>query len=107
MRYLRYSLRAASSSFLAAILAIRPISCGPVRAPLSSHDTAYPTPTEFYEIHLPIGSLGLLPGFQYEVCPEKNTLTQRTDPLPGPVSEAQRHSDHKEGSGRPSLGGRA
>jgi hypothetical protein len=63
-----------------------------VRAPLSLHDTGHPTPNEFYEIHLPIGSLGLPPGFSMRVCPGKTVPTQRTDPLPGPVSEVQRHN---------------
>jgi hypothetical protein len=43
----------------AAILAIRPISCGPARAPLSLHDTAVPPPRQVLQIHLPIGSARL------------------------------------------------
>lgn len=38
------------------------------------------------------------PDFQYQSLPRKTWLTERTDPLTGPVSEASTtHSDHKEG----------
>jgi hypothetical protein len=61
-----------------AILAIRPISCGPVRAPLSFQDTTVP-PAEFY-------SEAWRPGFMHEGSPRNDIASERTDPLPDRVS---------------------
>src|SRR5690242_15400691 len=55
------------------MLAIRPISCGPVRAPLSLHDTASPHPM-FYVSPQPFGSLPrpAFPRFSVWGLPGKN-----------------------------------
>jgi hypothetical protein len=71
-----------------AILAIRPISCGPVRAPLSLQDTTVPHPAKFYRFTCRSVQRGLAPRFQYRARPGKNIASERTDPLPDPVSAA-------------------
>jgi hypothetical protein len=54
-----------------AISAVRPISCGPVRAPLSLQDTMVPHPAKFYRFTCRSVQRGLAPRFQYESSPRK------------------------------------
>lgn len=72
------------------MLAIRPISCGPVRAPVSLHDTTNPHPCSTSS---PAGrftpSRPSCPDDQYGgPAQKKGSITERTSPLPGPASEA-------------------
>ena len=71
-----------------AILAIRPISCGPVRAPLSLQDTTVLHPAKFYRSPADRFSEAWHPGFSMRAHPGKDIASERTDPLPGPVGEA-------------------
>ena len=57
-----------------AILAIRPISCGPGRASLTAPGYDGSPPCQVLQVPLPIGSARLGTRLQYEGSPRKKTL---------------------------------